>query len=309
MPSNAIGSPSRSKPPTPAQDKKVPASPRPKARQSFDSPLIRAKKAPSGSVTGLRQETEDLLSTLSTPVKLRSPARHSKTPLNKRRESLDFSSVVSETSAQSVRSVALALSDLNVSNAKVDVFSSPLASARYLDPKNDELVVESDFVGGETVTFSKLSLDSLLLAESDLVPAVSIEGEDTSDKSDPLGLGNSEMIQDMPMPAFDSANDGMTSLASQETLVLQPDTLVTGDKKRKDVSEFDPLDSQDWMLRFDTPKKESRSDEEVALVDKRKQTPVRSLIDDFGPLATPNSMVKYTQRDVDRLKAEWQAKV
>jgi hypothetical protein len=138
-----------------------------------------------------------------------------------------------------------------------------------------------------------------------------MESEDTvSDKSDALGLDNSEMIQDTRMPAFDSATDGMNSLASQETLVLQPDTLVTGDKKRKDVSEFDPLDSQDWMLRFDTPKKESRSEEEAALMDmNKKQTPVRSLIDDFGPLATPNSMVRFTQRDVDRLKAEWQAKV
>jgi chromosome segregation ATPase len=60
------------------------------------------------------------------------------------------------------------------------------------------------------------------------------------------------------------------------------------------VTEFDPLSVDDWNLQFD--KKEL------------SKTPVKSLIDYQLPLASPNSVVKYTQKDLDNLKKDLEAK-
>ena len=69
----------------------------------------------------------------------------------------------------------------------------------------------------------------------------------------------------------------------------------------KVISEFDPL-HQDWMLRFDTPTVSMKSSRSIQNQNHETPKVQESLIDSIGPLATPNSICQFTQRDMDELK-------
>lgn len=137
-----------------------------------------------------------------------------------------------------------------------------------------------------------------------------VESEFIKDESAPtLSL---ESFHDMELPMVDSQESsvkdeteisGMDAFFSKQSSTETLNDAPTGTPLRKAMSEFDPLATQDWMLRFDTPKVGKET------TNAPTKTPVQSLIDDIGPLATPNSIFKYSQRDVDRIKAELQAQV
>ena len=60
--------------------------------------------------------------------------------------------------------------------------------------------------------------------------------------------------------------------------------------------QFDPLTSKDWMMSFDSP----RSNNQNSRLTMGPYVP--SLLDTLEPIASPRSIVKYTQRDMDIVK-------
>ena len=96
-----------------------------------------------------------------------------------------------------------------------------------------------------------------------------------------LELKMEENISDINLDLISSSNDTLNDL----------------------VSEFDPIAKDDWMLHFESPIKSNN------IVNKPSETPIKSLIDDLIPIATPNSIVKYTQKDLDNLKLELETRV
>ena len=61
--------------------------------------------------------------------------------------------------------------------------------------------------------------------------------------------------------------------------------------------QFDPLTSKDWMMSFDSPKSKAQKNYRMSM-----GTHVPSLLDSLEPIASPRSIVKYTQRDIDIVK-------
>lgn len=75
------------------------------------------------------------------------------------------------------------------------------------------------------------------------------------------------------------------------------------------VTEFDPLGKEDWMLQFESPSKfTTQESEDVPKTSSLRNTPVKSLIDLQLPIASPNSIVKYTQNDLENLKLQLESK-
>jgi hypothetical protein len=72
--------------------------------------------------------------------------------------------------------------------------------------------------------------------------------------------------------------------------------------KVKAHQEFDPLIPKDWMMSFDSPSV-PRSDSVPSF------PTVPSLLDTLEPVASPRSVVKFNQRDLDNLKQELEEKV
>ena len=61
--------------------------------------------------------------------------------------------------------------------------------------------------------------------------------------------------------------------------------------------QFDPLTSKDWMMSFDSPRSKDTKNYRMSM-----GTHVPSLLDSLEPIASPRSIVKYTQRDIDTVR-------
>ena len=89
----------------------------------------------------------------------------------------------------------------------------------------------------------------------------------------------------------------LVEMLQNQTLEAKGFTPIT-----KVHQEFDPLIPKDWMMSFDSPS--------VPRSDSIPSFPVvPSLLDSIDPVASPRSIVKYNQRDLDGLRNELQEKV
>ena len=89
-----------------------------------------------------------------------------------------------------------------------------------------------------------------------------------------------------------------------------PSKRVTINNDRKSLSEFDPLATfpRDWMMQFESPVA-NNSNGPLSTPSSNQQgfqhhsaTPPQSLLDSIVPIATPNSMLKYSERDFQDMK-------
>ena len=102
----------------------------------------------------------------------------------------------------------------------------------------------------------------------------------------------------LPKPSPSLMSRLWSSLSPKEEEVTHGLELVGSNETLSDlVGEFDPIGKDDWMLQFDSPKCSTEN-----------KTPIKSLIDLQLPLTTPNSVVKYTQKDMDKLKSDLENK-
>nr|KAJ3421144.1 Transforming acidic coiled-coil-containing protein 3 [Polyrhizophydium stewartii] len=104
-------------------------------------------------------------------------------------------------------------------------------------------------------------------------------------------------------PSGHTAPAAEQSQSSQNVQSLLDQTPVA--KRVQGLAEFDPLAAipQDWMMKFETPAPARTGTQRGPA---QPSAHSLSLLDDIGPLATPNSIPKFTQRDMDKTKKEMQ---
>eukprot|EP00842_Homolaphlyctis_polyrhiza_P005241 jgi/Hompol1/5718/HPOL_002035-RA len=111
--------------------------------------------------------------------------------------------------------------------------------------------------------------------------------------------------------AFDQRNEQSSTVAAPTGSMDQPPSHQTPASARtgNSLSEFDPLVTipKDWMMQFDSPVTGgTRPPLPPSSAAHAVSTPPPSLLDLTAPLVTPNSQVKYTQRDMDEQRRRLQ---
>ncbi|KAK6096639.1 hypothetical protein MT418_003466 [Batrachochytrium dendrobatidis] len=113
---------------------------------------------------------------------------------------------------------------------------------------------------------------------------------------------SSPMNADIP-PSFNSKQTEASSQHAIESEHKHHRTPITS--RTSQISEFDPIGTipQDWMMRFESPAAASAS---VKYGTHVSSTPIQSLLDVVVPISTPNSILKFSQRDLDEQRQRLQ---
>jgi hypothetical protein len=183
------------------------------------------------------------------------------------------------------------------------------------DPFAEENQLDPNFEGS-----GELTLDDILNQTIEDLSAVgqplSLSDHEEDESVTPVGTPLRSNLEPTPTPITSAPNnvDSVGKNTGQNQTPIKADQLVellqtqTLDEtngftpKVKAHQEFDPLIPKDWMMSFDSPS--------VPRSDSVPTYPtVPSLLDALEPVASPRSVVKFNQRDLDNVKQELEEKV